>query len=129
MRIRSFKTPLGQPSSAYVVYPFYSGKNTNACIEDHLNAGINRLVIPFADQLDGADGVKEIEIVRVLQRRIDDLEQRHRLNAMCGNKGALGKDYDRLMRVMGVIRNTLHSATKHLEEMEELFHAENIDTD
>lgn len=128
MRIHSFKTRFGTPSSAYVISPFYSGKNTEACIEDCLNAGINRLVIPFSDSKEGLDGVKESELVRVLQLRLDVLEQRHRRNAMCGNTGALASDHDRCMRVLGVMRNSPHSLLTHLDEYEELVYAKDNDS-
>lgn len=128
MRIHSFKNRFGLPSSAYVISPFYSGKNSDACVEDCLNSGINRLVIPFSDTKEGMDGIKEAELVRVLQLRIDALGERNRRNAMCGNTGALGSSPERLERVLGVIRNSLHSVLNHLEEYEGLIHAENNDS-
>ena len=127
MRIHSFLNRIGQPSSAYVISPFYSGKNPDACVEDCANAGINRLVIPFADTADGIDGIKESELVRVLQLRIDVLQQRSRLNAMCGNTGALGSNPELAKRTLDTLRNTLHSALRLLETYEGLHHAQNND--
>ena len=60
MRIHSFLNRIGQPSSAYVISPFYSGKNPDACVEDCANAGINRLVIPFADTVMESTGLKNL---------------------------------------------------------------------